>query len=151
MRSSAGEHLVHTEGVTGSIPVASTILFSGLAISPRGACQNACQERAASPSDCRLHRLVHDAPRLDPFCDEIRFAPGRKERVQALELSDLGGWWSAEIERHIADSPPGSKTLVEPNACRSSVMVFKIEASAVRGRADHHLTIQPALPRKSAE
>ena len=25
MRSSAGEHLVHTEGVTGSIPVASTI------------------------------------------------------------------------------------------------------------------------------
>ena len=24
MRSSAGEHLVHTEGVTGSIPVAST-------------------------------------------------------------------------------------------------------------------------------
>src|ERR1700749_2675432 len=27
MRSSAGEHLVHTEGVTGSIPVASTILF----------------------------------------------------------------------------------------------------------------------------
>ena len=27
MRSSAGEHLVHTEGVTGSIPVASTILY----------------------------------------------------------------------------------------------------------------------------
>jgi hypothetical protein len=27
MRSSAGEHLVHTEGVTGSIPVASTIYF----------------------------------------------------------------------------------------------------------------------------
>src|SRR5579871_5150300 len=26
MRSSAGEHLVHTEGVTGSIPVASTSL-----------------------------------------------------------------------------------------------------------------------------
>jgi len=31
MRSSAGEHLVHTEGVTGSIPVASTIFFKGLA------------------------------------------------------------------------------------------------------------------------
>ena len=28
MRSSAGEHLVHTEGVTGSIPVASTIPLS---------------------------------------------------------------------------------------------------------------------------
>ena len=27
MRSSAGEHLVHTEGVTGSIPVASTIFL----------------------------------------------------------------------------------------------------------------------------
>ncbi len=32
MRSSAGEHLVHTEGVTGSIPVASTIIFKGLAV-----------------------------------------------------------------------------------------------------------------------
>jgi hypothetical protein len=31
MRSSAGEHLVHTEGVTGSIPVASTIPVRGLA------------------------------------------------------------------------------------------------------------------------
>jgi hypothetical protein len=31
MRSSAGEHLVHTEGVTGSIPVASTISFNALA------------------------------------------------------------------------------------------------------------------------
>ena len=28
MRSSAGEHLVDIEGVTGSIPVASTIFFS---------------------------------------------------------------------------------------------------------------------------
>jgi hypothetical protein len=34
MRSSAGEHLVHTEGVTGSIPVASTILFRCLAVYP---------------------------------------------------------------------------------------------------------------------
>lgn len=44
MRSSAGEHLVHTEGVTGSIPVASTlaanpirrhagkIMFAGVAV-----------------------------------------------------------------------------------------------------------------------
>ncbi len=31
MRSSAGEHLVDIEGVTGSIPVASTILLNNLA------------------------------------------------------------------------------------------------------------------------
>ena len=31
MRSSAGEHLVDIEGVTGSIPVASTIPFNNLA------------------------------------------------------------------------------------------------------------------------
>ena len=30
MRSSAGEHLVDIEGVTGSIPVASTIFFNSL-------------------------------------------------------------------------------------------------------------------------
>ena len=34
MRSSAGEHLVDIEGVTGSIPVASTIFLHATAVSP---------------------------------------------------------------------------------------------------------------------
>jgi hypothetical protein len=43
-------HLVHTEGVTGSIPVASTILFNGLAFSLAVAPQNTPQERRVAAS-----------------------------------------------------------------------------------------------------
>ena len=51
MRSSAGEHLVHTEGVTGSIPVASTIFprkFKPLGADPSLNCRVACQFGALS-------------------------------------------------------------------------------------------------------
>ena len=51
MRSSAGEHLVHTEGVTGSIPVASTISSASLT-PPSGRCN-----RAAGAREAGLHNI----------------------------------------------------------------------------------------------
>ncbi len=81
MRSSAGEHLVHTEGVTGSIPVASTMPRLDVAVPELGA--------AASPSRRRPGRRTRAndvgaplragaAPGPSPPMPEEGFIPGHR-------------------------------------------------------------------------
>ena len=92
MRSSAGEHLVHTEGVTGSIPVASTNLprgpgsFHAIARADQSRLGRGCaldaERSGLNHGDFREAHLLltHDADRMAgiiDFGDAVHGDPAR--------------------------------------------------------------------------
>ena len=102
MRSSAGEHLVHTEGVTGSIPVASTIPFNALAASP------GTGRQTGWPIGQRPGPLIPNANLYVPFLFLTRQGPAAfcSAHAQPRNVPSPTGQGSACSHRAPADRRP---------------------------------------------